>query len=495
MFLPIGDENPREKTPYVNYSLLAINIVVFLLFCFPKPGPGVLAEFAMIPKDVRIDVPSTWIPLFTSMFLHAGLLHVGGNMLFLWIFGDNVEDKLGHVPYLIFYLLCGLAADALHIAMAVHVFTTPMSTASGPIHYASVPTLGASGAIAGVLGAYLLFFPRHKVKVLFLFFIITIFRWPAWVWIGIWFLEQLIFSANTGSGVAYFAHIGGFVAGALMGAAAKFVVLPRRFRQADSFQPEELAVPSRWHGRPRSYFQPLTAPEEPRTQGVYLGPVQVVEPRFALLRTSDELTSVGRIASVASAVTGEAGAAIARRLNSSRGMILRDVARVPAERVQIELRKAGIPTLVVPTGPGFRPPRPVEADRITWDDLRLSVSVGAESQPLPWMAPFLYLGAVVTKEPLIDVYVTARHAFRATPRTVFVHVDPRSRREERVGLREFADAILRTHRGAAVNDGIRVLATRGSWGWLAFQDPEAFDDYSLWLYSLLLSRRPLARAR
>ncbi|MBI2900692.1 MAG: rhomboid family intramembrane serine protease [Planctomycetes bacterium] len=490
MFIPIGDENPRETTPYVNYTLLALNIAAFLVTALPG-GQELKNQLMMVPRDVRLGDPSTWLTLFTSMFLHAGLLHIAGNMLFLWIFGDNVEDKLGHVAYVLFYLLCGLAADVLHIYAATHILTEPIRTAAGLKHYAEIPTLGASGAISGVLGAYLVFFPTRKVKVLFFFFLIAVWRWPAWVWIGIWFLEQLIFSTSTSSGVAYFAHIGGFVGGVALAAAAKYVFVPRRFQHADTFHPVEIGAASRWGDRSRLRDAPLVTVED---DGVFQGPVQAVSSRYALLRLSDELPSIGRIAAVAAAASGEGVEEIRRRLAASRGMILRSVPQVAAERAQIELRKIGIPTLVVPYGPEWTV-RPRDTDRVSWDDRRLSFTVGAETQPVPWTTPFLYVGAVAAREPQIDVFVTPRHAYRVTPRTVLVQIDWAARREARVTLRDFAAAIAESRQGAALNDGIRVMATRGSWGWLAFADPDDYENYAFWLTSLLLSRRPLSRVR
>lgn len=482
MFLPIGDENPRETTPYVNYALLGLNVVAFLFLCFPTPGPVTLAHWAMVPRQIRFGDPGTWTTLFTSMFLHANILHLAGNMLFLWIFGDNVEDKLGHVVYLLFYLLCGVGADALHI----------LSQANSV-----VPTLGASGAISGVIGAYVLFFPKARVKMLLWFyFFVQVFFLPAWMWIGIWFLEQALMAAllagKGGGGVAYFAHIGGFLAGVLVGGIAKFVIAPGRFKQSYAQAvPAEIGTASRWADRPRGAFEPLLAIEE--DEGIRY--VDEPSERFAVLRVGEDLPPAGRVAAIVSGVTGEPAGSVARRLEATRGMIVRNLDRVTAERVQIELRKSGITTLLAPYDAGHMPPRPVEADRVVWDDRRISFSAADQVYPVPWMTPFLYLGAVVCREPLVDIYVTARHAFRVTSRAALQFVDPLERREERRTLREFAQSIVELHRSAAINDGIRVLSNRGSWAWLAFRDPEDFEDYAFWLYTILLSQRPTFRYR
>ncbi len=199
---PIRDHNPSLRTPYVTYALIAANVVVFALYFPLFSDPRALQEFfltwGLVPA-IAFDRPATFV---TSVFLHGGLMHLGGNMLFLWIFGDNLEDELGHGRFLGFYLAGGVAASLLQIAAA------PGST---------VPMVGASGAIAAVLGGYLLLFPRARVDVLIIIvFIVRILPVPAWTMLGLWFALQLFNGvATTGQsgGVAYWAHAGGFVAG------------------------------------------------------------------------------------------------------------------------------------------------------------------------------------------------------------------------------------------------------------------------------------------
>lgn len=204
---PIRDHNPSERTPYVVYALIAANVAVYLLQ-LPYMGSerAMLAfwrDWAMIPAAVTRG--GEYHGIFTSMFLHAGFMHLAGNMLFLWIFGDNMEDQMGHLGFLLFYLASGIAAALAHIAAA------PVSV---------VPTVGASGAISGVMGGYLLLFPRARVDVmLILVFIVRIFTVPAYLMLGLWFAMQLLSGASTpadGGGVAYWAHAGGFVAGLVM---------------------------------------------------------------------------------------------------------------------------------------------------------------------------------------------------------------------------------------------------------------------------------------
>lgn len=201
---PIRDHNPATRTPLVNYALIALNVVVFIAYVPLFADQFALLRFfeayAIIPA--KITVGQDWYALVTSMFLHGGWLHLLGNMLFLFIFGDNLEDQLGHLGYLGFYLACGLGAGILQ------VLTEPGST---------IPVVGASGAIAGVMGGYLLMFPRARIDIfIFLIVIIRILPVPAWLMLGLWFGMQVIngaaATAGTG-GVAYWAHAGGFVLG------------------------------------------------------------------------------------------------------------------------------------------------------------------------------------------------------------------------------------------------------------------------------------------
>jgi membrane associated rhomboid family serine protease len=214
---PIRDDQPRYSTPYVNIFLIALNILVYLFQASLDPqGYELFArQFGVVPSHLaaflagspRYPLGAIVIPFFTSMFLHAGWMHVLGNMWFLYIFGDNVEDHLGHFQYLIFYVLCGL------LAMATQVAVYPNS---------NLPTVGASGAIAGVLGAYFILYPRSRVLTWFFVFVLYL---PAWIVLGEWFVLQFAAGAATLSmaprgrdvgGVAVWAHVGGFVAGLVM---------------------------------------------------------------------------------------------------------------------------------------------------------------------------------------------------------------------------------------------------------------------------------------
>ena len=239
MVFPLYDDNSdRSTTPIVNYAIIALNIFVFVVLQKLGTDTQFTYSFSTVPLEIitghdvvtqshavvdaitgqRFLQPglgetpgSVYLTLFTSMFMHGGIAHIAGNMLLLWIFGDNIEDRLGHIRYLFFYLICGVIASLAHV-FATYAFATNESSLL-------VPSLGASGAISGVLGGYILLYPSRRVTV-FLFRFLT--QVPAWVAIGIWFAFQLISGlgmlggGSQQGGVAYAAHIGGFIAGLIL---------------------------------------------------------------------------------------------------------------------------------------------------------------------------------------------------------------------------------------------------------------------------------------
>jgi membrane associated rhomboid family serine protease len=229
--IPIADEIRSRRVPLVNYTLIALNVVAFLFeLALGRNLDAFLMSLGAVPA--RIVAPSAspmaWLTLFTSMFLHGGWMHLIGNMLYLWIFGDNVEDALGHVGYVLFYLAAGLVAGLAQVASA------PAAT---------TPAIGASGAIAGVLAVYLVLHPTARVRVLVLgYFFMRVARLPAYIVLGLWFVIQLfngvltlgVQTMSTG-GVAWFAHIGGFVLGLIVGAIAR-PALARQRRPVDPWQ-------------------------------------------------------------------------------------------------------------------------------------------------------------------------------------------------------------------------------------------------------------------
>jgi membrane associated rhomboid family serine protease len=237
MVFPLFDDNSdRTTTPFVNYAFIGLNILVFVFLQQIGTNDQFTYSFSTVPREIltgqdittpariveyagqQIRTPglgptpvSVYLTLFTSMFMHGGIAHIAGNMLFLWIFGDNIEDRLGHARYAVFYLLCGL------IAGLAHVFSTAaFATDSNAL---LVPSLGASGAISGVLGGYILLHPTRRVTVILFRFLTDV---PAYVAIGIWFAFQLISGlgmlggGSQQGGVAYAAHIGGFIAGLVL---------------------------------------------------------------------------------------------------------------------------------------------------------------------------------------------------------------------------------------------------------------------------------------
>jgi membrane associated rhomboid family serine protease len=209
--IPFKDDNPTERFPYLTIGLIGLNVIVYLFEVFHPAGlQYVVYKYGAVPRylvggggDGTLLPPVT---VFTSMFMHGGLLHLGGNMLYLWIFGDNLEDRLGRIRFLVFYLLSGV------VAAYAHAFSAPGST---------IPMIGASGAVAGVLGAYLLLYPRAKVHTLIFFgFFVDVIRVPALIVIGFWGIIQLVNGLISKGlmaqgGVAWFAHIGGFLFGLL----------------------------------------------------------------------------------------------------------------------------------------------------------------------------------------------------------------------------------------------------------------------------------------
>ena len=210
--IPLRDDNPTRSTPVVNFALIALSVIVFLWEVMLPQGEAAKAVYQLgfIPAVFfgRADLAQHWIApelsIVTSMFMHGGWLHLLGNMLYLWIFGDNVEDRVGHARYVVLYLVCGFAA-ALAQGLA------DMSS--------TVPMVGASGAISGVLGAYIVLYPRANVLVAVpLLIVFYTLRVRAWVVLGMWFVGQLLssLSAQQGAGVAFGAHVGGFVAGVLL---------------------------------------------------------------------------------------------------------------------------------------------------------------------------------------------------------------------------------------------------------------------------------------
>jgi membrane associated rhomboid family serine protease len=245
--IPIRDNVPRRTTPYVTWAIIAVNALAFLyeLALPPEEVQRLFYLFGIVPARFTHPDWARWIgfpiddywPFLTSMFLHGGWIHIIGNMWALWIFGDNVEDRMGHGRFLFFYLLTGLAAGL------THWFTSPDST---------LPTVGASGAIAGVLGAYFVLFPRSRIIAMFpLLFLPVFFELPAVTYLLFWLFAQIFTGALAGvgppnaGGVAWWAHVGGFVAGVAL---HRLFLLPRRLAPRP-IEPDEYGIEGAWYPR------------------------------------------------------------------------------------------------------------------------------------------------------------------------------------------------------------------------------------------------------
>jgi len=212
MFIPLKDLNPSRTYPFVNITLILGNIAVFLyslgleVTLPPRAFEALLLSYSTVPARIpaflagNASFEVSFLPLFTSMFLHAGFLHLAGNMLFLWIFGDNVEDFFGHIPYFFFYIISGIGSGLLHVLFNLH---------------STIPAVGASGAISGVMGAYILLYPRARILTLVFIFPLPV---PAVIFLGLWYVMQFLsgidaLGRGASGGVAWWAHIGGFLLG------------------------------------------------------------------------------------------------------------------------------------------------------------------------------------------------------------------------------------------------------------------------------------------
>ncbi len=220
--LPFKDNIPSRRVPFITWGLIGVNVIVFIFELMEGANlDQVFFQFGMVPAYVTAGLYGPRyeiVPFLTSMFMHAGWLHIAGNMLYLYIFGDNVEDRMGHVLFLFFYLLSGVGAGLLHLATDPH---------------SMVPTVGASGAIAGVMGAYLVLYPKARVRsVVILVYFIRIMDIPAIVFLGFWFVLQFFsgvasLGGTSGGGVAFWAHVGGFVVGIVGGLLARVLTKDR----------------------------------------------------------------------------------------------------------------------------------------------------------------------------------------------------------------------------------------------------------------------------
>jgi membrane associated rhomboid family serine protease len=457
MFLPIGDDQEHEEIPWVTYLLLGLNAAAFLLFCFPQPRESVLEAAALVPEHLE---PHT---LLTSMFLHANLLHLGGNMIFLWVFGRLVEERLGHLAFPFFYLVCGGAADVLH------VLTTQTPEA---------PTFGASGAVSGLIGATLVLLPRANIKVFWWWWSASVVEIPAVLWILAWFCEQVFFSSLGYGHIAYFAHLGGFAAGTAVIWALRAATALLRPEFAAPVEPKDSASLA----EPRRAFAEETGGAEPFF-------LESTLDSFAIVTLKDVGDDAGLIAQIAEPALGEPRDAIARRLKATHGLLARSLRRAAADLVRKDLLAHGIACALIADVPENSPPAPQRVESASWDDRVLRVRLGDQSIALAWSSPVLFVGAQVAGETFIDLIVSPKSAFRlrASPAVALTRVDIRRRSEEAVELGGLAQDILERRGASGPDRGLQRLARGESLGELAFPQGPDYDNYLFRTYHLALS--------
>jgi membrane associated rhomboid family serine protease len=377
VFLPIGDDQDHDRTPWVNRALLAANAAVFVLVCLPRPAPATVESWALNPEALR---PVQWL---THMFLHGDPIHVLGNLLFLWIFGRLVEERLGSAGYAALYLASGLGAAGLHLAVVRD---------GGPL-------LGSSGAISGAIGACLVFCPRAHVKVLYwLFFTAGTSYIALSLWALLWVVEQVFFASQGMGTTAYWAHLGGFITGF----SAAWVI---RETAARLHPPRGAPIES----RDRDPRRPFAAPVD--DDAVFLDDAIDAYAVVDLETPPDEAPETGVVA---------------------RGL--------PRAQAEAKRRDLGRPAALIADQAANLPPSPRPVDSVSWDDRLVRFRVGLEVIPLPWTSASLVVHAELGTERFLDVLVSRSSAFRvaARPGMLLTKVDPARRQEESSTLDELA---------------------------------------------------------
>ncbi len=463
--LPIGDDQDHERAPVVNGVLLGANAVAFVVFCLPHPRPGVLEAGGLVPADLD---PVT---LLTHMFLHANLFHLLGNMIFLWIFGRLAEERLGHSGYALFYLVSGLAAAFLHVA-----------TAEDP----SVPLIGSSGAVSGAIGACIVFCPRANVKMLFWFLMVGTFMIPVTLWALLWFVEQAYFASRGMGGTSYYAHLGGFAAGAAIAWLTALLARFLRPRRAAPLEPRDAASLM----EPRRAFGPVADDADPAFLDDSID-------AYAVVTLEDAVPEALKIAGLAAAATGSAAEAVAARLQATRGVVLRNVPRAAAEQARRQLQAEGIGVALVADQPANHPPAPAIIDAASWDDRVLRLRIGNQVVTVSWPSPFLAVAARAGGPAFVDLFLTRKTAYRVQrrPGVALTRVDARRRSEEAVDLSGLARDLERLRGGAGNDEGVRLLAQRGEEAVPAYSDASSYDDYLFRTYHLARAGNPVRNQR
>jgi membrane associated rhomboid family serine protease len=487
MILPIGDVQKPEKTPYINYALIGINIFVFL-FLQPnltgseREAKDFFDTYAFIPAEFA------FMKILYSMFMHANLLHIGFNMLFLWVAGDNVEDRLGKAGYAIFYLACGYVASLTHYAL------NAQSTA---------PLIGASGAIAGVMGAYFLLCPRNQVKIFVWFIIIGVFYIPARIVVGLWFFLQLFLFlvAGQGTGVAFDAHLGGIIFGFLATlvitqlriatpyiATERYAATLRRGKPFSQYYTGGYTNPYAQYSNQRGIFteQPEQRPDwisNAYTAPSYTPPWQ--QTRTGLFTVIAQKPIGGKIEAIAPVVASLLHTSpedTANMLKANYGVIVKGVPGETAYSLEASLAQIGVTAL--PLGEEFTIDLPPvkELQGLTPGNLNFTLYLDQFSLTKKYEEIFLIACGNVAGVPTVDIYVYQ-------PWTRF-RIREGSAVFEQPALPNIRNILARmlSARSIAVNRGVKTLVDGGDWADASFTSQEDFDRYCYWLIQVVNAR-------
>lgn len=417
MFIPIGDDQEHERTPWVNRALLAANAVVFVLACLPRPSERTIADFALNPAALRP------VQFLTHLFLHGDLWHVAGNLVFLWTFGRLVEERLGSPSHAALYLFSGLGSAALHLLVE-----------SDP-----APAIGASGAVAGMIGACLVFCPRARVKVLYWFFFVGVAEVALSLWALLWVASQVLMAGLGRGATAYWGHLGGFATGYATAWILREVAARKIRRRGPPLEPRETKT-----------RRPFRAGEDE-------------EPVFL-----DDAIDAFAVVYLESPPPGA----------SKSGVLARRLPRADAETKRREL---GAAAALIADQPANDPPPVKDVESASWDERRVRFRTGPEIVPLPWNAPSLVIEAAIGEERFLDVYVSRAAAFRvsARPGVGLTRVDPGRRQEVTSTLEGLARAF---------EEGRGIPCAGGR-----FDDPGQYADYVFRAWHLARAGRPVNR--
>ncbi len=493
LLLPISDDNPTQRRPVLTQAILAINIAVWFVGFVTGTGEDIFRTFGLVPAEF------SFLKLFTSQFIHAGFFHLAGNMLFFWIFADNVEDRLGRGWFLLMYLGSGAVGDIAHCLSVAGTET------------AHIPLGGASGCISGVLAAYLIFYPNQPVRIFYLILLYPGFFSVRALWvIGVFAAQQvlMIMVSKGHDSVAYWAHLGGF------GAGLAFALADRWKRGL----PEEI-LPAGEGWRRRVGPQPSTAtriwkrlgPETavPPPRRPDLPPIEVPYLRAAtgwtVLRADDSITDVSAVASLVSRITGEPAAEASRRIRATRGVVARGLAGGTAQRLVDAVRAAGGPAVfaVDEAAAGSLPPPAAAASAAAGPDGFVFEMADGGTWAVPWARVAAVYVARLDRRADSPGAAGLTERFIETTLVDVVTRDPEGRIRlaqdtERFGasapqsctreMQAFCSSILQFRGSVPVNNGVSVAAGRGNWGYLRFAAEGDYEDYAWWLTQLIRAR-------